>query len=160
MTGRARAVVRGWRRRSGADESGQLTVLIIGFTVLCLLVAATVMAVSAVHIESKKLLSAADGAAAAAADSFTLADSATGDQPPAAVLGPERVRGAVATYLARDGAHARFERLTVTAATGTPDGRTATVSLAAVARVPVVTFLLPDGVPIHATASARARLTR
>ncbi|WP_369044850.1 pilus assembly protein TadG-related protein [Sinomonas sp. P10A9] len=156
----ARGVVRRIRQATRGDESGQLTIMIIGFTVLCLLVATTVMGVSAAYIEHKKLLSAADGAAAAAADSFRLADTASGDAPPAAVLAPERVRGVVVTYLERDGATVRFEGLTVSAATGTPEGRTATVSLAAVARIPVVNFILPDGVPIEATASARARLTR
>lgn len=160
MTGWAPAVVRRMRRGRDADESGQLTVLIIGFTALCLLVATTVMAVSAVHIEFKKLLSAADGAAVAAADSFTLAETAAGDGPPAAVLAPEKVRGVVASYLARDGSAARFEGLTVAAATGSPDGRTATVTLTAVARIPVVNVILPDGVPIQATSSARARLLR
>jgi hypothetical protein len=160
MTGQARAVLRLAQRGRAADESGQLTVLAIGFTVLCLLVATTVMAVSAVHIEFKKLLSAADGAAVAAADSFTLAETATGDGPPAAVLAPERVRGVVTTYLARDGSAARFEGLSVAAATGSPDGRTATVTLTAVARIPVVNFILPDGVPIEATSSARARLLK
>lgn len=156
----ARAVVRRAQKAAGGDESGQLTVMIIGFTVLCLLVATTVMGVSAVYIEHKKLLSAADGAAAAAADSFRLADTASGDAPPSAVLAPERVRVVVATYLERDGAHVRFEGLTMAAATGTADGRTATVSLVAVARIPVVNVILPDGVPIEATASARAKLTR
>ncbi|BCT76752.1 hypothetical protein SCMU_25940 [Sinomonas cyclohexanicum] len=156
----ARAVGRRVRRAVRGDESGQLTVMIIGCTVLCLLVATTVMAVSAVLIEQRKLLSAADGAASAAADSFRLADTGSADGPPAAVLAPERVHGVVATYLERDGAAARFEGLTVSSATGTPDGRTATVSLAATARIPVANFLLPDGVPIQASASARARLIR
>lgn len=155
-----RGVVSRIRRASRGGESGQLTVMIIGFTVLCLLVATTVMAVSAVHIEHKKLLSAADGAAAAAADSFRIADTASSEGPPAAVLAPERVRGVVTTYLERDGAASRFGGLMVAAATGSPDGRTATVSLSATARIPVVNFLLPDGVQIQATASARARLTR
>ncbi|AMM33264.1 hypothetical protein SA2016_2597 [Sinomonas atrocyanea] len=159
MTGWAPAVVRCRRRRRAADESGQLTVLIIGFTALCLLVATTVIAVSAVHLEFKKLLSAADGAAVAAADSFTVADTA-GEGPPAAVLAPERVRAVAASYLARDGSAARFEGLSVAAATGSPDGRTATVTLTAVARIPVVSVILPDGVPIRATSSARARLLR
>jgi hypothetical protein len=48
----------------------------------------------------------------------------------------------------------------VAAATGSPDGRTATVTLTAVARIPVVNFILPDGVPIEATSSARARLLK
>jgi hypothetical protein len=156
----ARGVVRRVRGGDGEAESGQLTVLILGFTLLCLLVAATVAGVSAVHIEHRKLLSAADGAAAAAADSFTLADTASGDRPPAAVLAPERVRGVVATYLARDGASARFDGLGIAAAPGTPDGRTATVTLTATARLPIVGMVLPHGVPLQATASARARLVR
>ncbi|WP_245827951.1 pilus assembly protein TadG-related protein [Sinomonas mesophila] len=156
----AAAVVRRLRGCARGDESGQILVLTVGFAVLCLLVATTVMGVSAVHIEHKKLLSAADGAAAAAADSFTLADTASGEAPPAALLSEDRVRGVVATYLERAGAGARFERLAVASATGTPDGRTATVSLTAFARVPLVSIVLPDGVPIQATASARARLVR
>jgi hypothetical protein len=153
-------VVRRVRTDVTRDESGQLSVMIIGFTVLCLLVATTVMAVSAVHIEHKKLLSTADGAAAAAADSFRLADTASSEGPPAAVLAPERVRGVVTSFLERDGAAGRFEGLSVASATGTADGRTATVSLRATARVPAVNFVLPQGVPIEATANARARLTR
>ena len=160
MTGVPAAVVRRLRRSTRGEESGQIMVLTIGFAVLCLLVATTVMGVSAVYIEHKKLLSAADGAAAAAADSFRLADTAAEEKPPAALLSQDRVRGVVATYLERDGAGARFERLAVASATGTSDGRTATVSLTAYARVPVVSIVLPDGVPIQATASARARLVR
>ncbi|GAB4099791.1 pilus assembly protein TadG-related protein [Sinomonas halotolerans] len=161
---RCSARIAGWaarvRRCAGGDESGQIIVLVIGFAVLCLLVATTVMGVSAVYIEHKKLLSAADGAAVAAADSFTIAAAASGDAPPAAALSAERVRGVVVGYLERDGTPARFDRLVVASATGTPDGRTATVSLSAVAHVPVAGFLLPDGVPIQATSSARARLVR
>ena len=160
MTGARTAVVRLRRRSVRGDESGQILILSIGFAVLCLLVATTVMAVSAVHIEHKKLLSVADGAAAAAADSFTLGDTASGDAPPAALLSQDRVRGVLATYLQRDGAGARFEQLAVTSATGTPDGRTAIVTLTAFARVPLVSLVLPDGVPIQATSSARARLVR
>ena len=163
MRGRRRAgtgVVRPLGEGTRGEESGQILVLTIGFAVLCLLVAATVMGVSAVYIEHKKLLSTADGAAAAAADSFTLADTASQEAPPAAALSEDRVRGVVSTYLERYGARARFEGLAIASATGTPDGRTATVTLTAFARVPLVGVVLPEGVPIQATATARARLVR
>ena len=106
MTGVPAAVVRRLRRSTRGEESGQIMVLTIGFAVLCLLVATTVMGVSAVYIEHKKLLSAADGAAAAAADSFRLADTAAEEKPPAALLSQDRVRGVVATLPLR-GARSR-----------------------------------------------------
>ncbi|MEA5456038.1 hypothetical protein SPF06_14980 [Sinomonas sp. JGH33] len=115
---------------------------------------------SAVHIEHKRLLSAADGAAQAAADSFTLADAAQAQGLPAAALGTDRVRSVVNTYLARDVAAARLEGLAVEGATGSPDARSAQVTLSAVARLPLIGMVMPDGVPIQATSTARARLTR
>lgn len=142
------------------DESGQLTILIIGYTVLCLLIAGVVMGVSAVHIEHKKLVSAADGAAKAAADSFTIADTTQEGGSPAAELGAERVRMAVNRYLDQDETRSRFERFAIESATGSPDGRSAHVTLSAVARLPLVGGLFEDGVQIRATSTARARLSR
>ncbi|BCW49043.1 pilus assembly protein TadG-related protein [Arthrobacter sp. StoSoilB13] len=51
-----------------------MTVLIVGFVLLALLLAAVVMATSAIYLEHKKLLSLADGAALAAADSYVVGD--------------------------------------------------------------------------------------
>ena len=55
-------------------EDGQVTVLILGFVLLSLLLASVVMGASAIYLERKKLLSLADGAALAAADSYTVGD--------------------------------------------------------------------------------------
>ncbi|WP_415853634.1 pilus assembly protein TadG-related protein [Sinomonas sp. G460-2] len=143
-----------------AGDSGQIAVLAVGYVVLCLLVGGVVTGVSAVYLEHKRLLSVADGAAQAAADSFALADVAAGQGPPAATLGDERVRAAVHTYLASDGASARLDGLRVAASTGSPDARSARVTLTAVARPPLVGIFLPEGVPIEATSTGRARLAR
>ena len=147
-------------RLGAADETGQIAVLAIGYVVLCLLVAGVVTGVSAVYLEHKRLLSVADGAAQAAADSFTLADVSTGSGPPAATLASERVRATVYNYLGRDPAAARIEGLTVATSTGSPDGRSARVKLSAVAPLPLVGVFLPEGVPIEATSTGRARLAR
>jgi hypothetical protein len=119
-----------------------------------------VVAVSAAYIEHKKLLSVADGAAQSAADSFSLADTTQGPSPPATSLTAEGVRAAVNAYLLRDAARARFQDLEVVGATGSADGRSAQVNLAAIARPPIVGFIIPEGVRIEATSTARARLTR
>ena len=68
------------RGNGWAGEDGQVGVLIIGYLLLLLLVLAVVLAASAVYLGHSRLLSAADGAALAAADTFTI-DSAAGTGP-------------------------------------------------------------------------------
>lgn len=146
------------RRRS--REDGQLMVLIIGFVLVALLVATVVVAASSVYLEHKKLLSMADGASMAAAGSFTLGQLESSSGTPTAILSAGRVRSATADYLNRNSAFARFSDLAVAPATGSPDGSTAVVVLSAAVHPPIVNFLVPDGIRIEATSTARSRLTR
>lgn len=140
-------------------ESGQVGVLIIGYLLVSLLVVTVVLAVSAVYIEHKKLLSAADGAALAAADNYSI-DVGGGGAPPLPTLDGPRVAESTTAYLTAIGAGDRFHLLTVDPATGAPDGRTARVVLTSVVHPPIVNFLVPAGIPIVAQADARAELTR
>lgn len=135
-------------------------VLTIGYVAIALLLATVVAAASAIYIEHKKLLSVADGASVAAADSYALGQMDSGAETPSAVLNSERVRSVTEAYLSQNGARSRFDRLAVGRGTGSPDSTTAEVVLNAVAHPPVVSFLLPDGVPIEARSTARSRLTR
>lgn len=148
------------RRRGGTAENGQVLLLTIGLVVLCLLVATVVMAASAVYLEHKKLLSLADGAALAAADTFSLADVEDDSGVPLPALDDVAVRRAAQRYLADTGAAGRFNALAVEPETGSPEGRTAHVSLSAVVHPPVVNFLLPAGLPVSAVSDARSELTR
>lgn len=141
-------------------EDGQISVLIIGYLLLSLLVVAVVAAASAVYIEHKKLLSAADGAALSAADTFSVAAIKPGQGEPAPLLNSESVSRAAISYLEQSGASARFNQLRLDPATGAPEARTARVVLTAVVHPPVVNFLVPAGIPIVATADARSNLTR
>lgn len=142
-------------------ESGQVGVLIIGYVLLALLVITVIAAASSLYLGHKKLLSTADGAALAAADTFSLSQvQGTGGSTPAAVLEGDMVRAEVQRYLQESRAEERIASLRVAPETGTPDGRTARVVLTAVVHPPIVNFLVPDGVPISAQSDARARLTR
>lgn len=143
-----------------AGEDGQVGVLIIGYLLLTLLVLAVVLAASSVYLGHTRLLSVADGAALAAADNFTMDTGAPGGRGRQPVLDAAAVRSSVEGYLERTAAGQRFTSLTVAASTGTPDGRTAQVVLTAVVRPPLVTILVPEGIPIIATADARSELTR
>ena len=153
----------GWNPKQTGDssEAGQVGVLIIGYVLLALLLITVIAAASSVYLGHKKLLSAADGAALAAADTFSLSQvQGSGGDTPAAVLESSRVTAEVQRYLAERGAGERIESLQIAAETGTPDGRTARVVLTAVVHPPIVNFLVPDGVRISAESDARARLTR
>ncbi len=135
-------------------------VMILGYVLLALLVATVVIGITAVYLEHKRLLSLADAASLAAADSYTLGEVSAEGGSPSAVLNPARVRNVAADFVARSPASQRFSSLAVTGATGTPDGSTAVVVLTASVHPPVVNFLVPDGIRIEATSTARSRLTR
>lgn len=135
-------------------------VMILGYVLLALLVATVVIGITAVYLEHKRLLSLADAASLAAADSYTLGEVSAEGGSPSAVLNPARVRNVAADFVARSPASQRFSSLAVTGATGTPDGSTAVVVLTASVHPPVVNFLIPDGIRIEATSTARSRLTR
>ena len=106
--------------RDHRSDDGQLMVLIIGFVLLALLLATVVIAASSVYIEHKKLLSLADGASVAAADSFTLGQLETVGGSPTAVLTGARVRSTAADFLDRSSAFTRFSGLERRAGNGQP----------------------------------------
>ncbi|WP_411373695.1 Tad domain-containing protein [Arthrobacter sp. MPF02] len=95
------------------DENGQLMVMILGYVALALLVATVVIGISAVYLEHKRLLSLADGASLAAADSYTLGEVTTQGGSPSAVLNPARVRNVAADFIARSPSSERFHSLAV-----------------------------------------------
>jgi hypothetical protein len=141
--------------RSAGDE-GQTTVLVMGLSVVCLLLATVILAVTTVNIEARKLLSAADGATLAAADSFTIA----GEGANAPLLADQRASEAVSSYLSAADAFGRFDGLSVQAVTVADGGRTVEVVLTATAHPPIVNWIVPTGVTVVASSSSRTALTR
>jgi len=141
-------------------ESGQITLLSIGFGLLALTLVLVVAAASSLYLERKQLLALADGAAADAADAIDYemyyAPDGAGDGLP---LSDSSVRDSVVQYLGSSAAATTFRGLGVGTGTGTEDGRTARVVLSAVARPAVVPWVLvpwSDGFVITVTSSARA----
>jgi hypothetical protein len=137
-----------------------MMVMILGYVTVALLVTTVVIGISSVYLEHKRLLSLADGASLAAAGSYTLGEVDTRGGSPSAILNPARVRNVAADFVARSPAAQRFSGLAVAGETGSPDGSTAVVVLTAAVHPPVVNFLVPDGIQIQATSTARSRLTR
>lgn len=150
-------------RELSADDDGQIMLLSLCFAVVCLLLVTVIVSASAVHLERKRLVAVADSLALAAADQVDTDEYFGGGAPEpvegAGVhLSDTGVADAVSRHLGAWPADALPHGVVVERA-GTPDGRTAEVRLRAVARPPLVTWVLApwsDGITVHARASARA----
>ncbi|MDO5619609.1 pilus assembly protein TadG-related protein [Kocuria sp.] len=139
------------------EDNGQISILMIGMMLICLMALIVIMAITSVYLAERKLQAHADNAALAAADSFRgleLPDDGGGR--PSAELTDASVNGSATAYLTEVGAEFDLDGLSVAAGTGTTDGRTAQVRLEAVAHPPVIAWIIPAGVPITATGDARA----
>lgn len=147
------------RLRRRRDDDGQVLVLALAYGLLAILLVAVIVSATAVHLERKRLLALADLAALEAADALDPAAyyAGPGDGPPVTLTSAD-VRAAVEDYLRTAPAAGRFEGLEIVEATA-DDGRTARVTLRAVAQVPLVgpaTAAWSDGIELVVTARARA----
>ncbi|GGE61345.1 pilus assembly protein TadG-related protein [Nesterenkonia cremea] len=135
------------------EDRGQSSVVILGMLVILLLTAAVVAGATAVNLEARKLLSAADGASSAAAQSA----SAAGASPS---LSENQVRAAAQDYLSDSGAYQRFTAVEITQASTADGGATAQVELAAAVELPILSWVLPAQVTVTAESHARVSLNR
>lgn len=136
------------------SDDGSTLPLTIFYGMLSLLVVLMVVAATSLYLERKRLFTLADGAALVGAESFDLDDvvrTPLGYRP---TLTTESVALAATAYV-QDNRGRGFSDLTIERAEST-DGRSATVSLSSYWQPPVVTLLLPDGVPIEVTTVARS----
>ena len=136
------------------DDDGSTLPLTIFYGVLSLVLVLLVVAASSLYLERKRLFTLADGAALVGAESFALAEVASTAEGPRPTLLTRDVASAVTTYLAEAPTQS-FTALAVERAESS-DGRSATVSLSAYWRPPVITLLIPDGLRIEVTAVARS----
>lgn len=136
------------------DDEGSTLPLVAGFGALALALVLVAAAASSLYLERKQLFTLADGAALVGAEAFDLADVSVTNGRPGVVLEPADVHRDVAAFLAGT-PNGGFEQLVLEQAT-TRDGETATVTLSAVWRPPIVTVFFPEGVRIETTATARA----
>jgi hypothetical protein len=123
------------RRRRG--DEGQLTVLIIGFTVVIVLMVVVVTDISKVFLVRRDLDATADGAVLAAANGLAAVQPRPGGN---AAIDPERARQLTAAYLDDVAAGNRFDDLDWAVDV---DGTTVRVRLTTTATLP----FRPPGFP-------------
>jgi hypothetical protein len=136
------------------DDDGSTLPLVAGFGALALALVLVAAAAFSLYLERKQLFTLADGAALVGAEAFDLADVTVTSGRPEVVLEPADVHRDVAAFLTST-PNGGFEGLVLEEAT-TRDGETASVTLSAVWRPPLVTVFFPEGLRIQTTATARA----
>lgn len=136
------------------DEDGSTMPLVAGFGALALALVLVVAATSSLYLERKQLFTLADSAALVGAEAFDLADVTLDGGRPGVLLDPVDVRRDVTSFLAST-PNGGFEGLVLEEATSR-DGESATVTVSAIWRPPIVTVFFPEGLRIAATATARA----
>ena len=131
------------------DDEGSVLLLTLGYAVLALVAVLICTAATSLYLTQKRLDAVADAAALAAADGFELT---TADGEPVASLSDADVREQAELMVAQIGGGATL------ASAETPDGVSARVTVAGTWHPPVVTFFVPDGLALEATATSRTAL--
>lgn len=144
------------RRARVAGEEGSTLPLVIGLFALCLAVVLVAVATTSLVLARMRLLSLADGAALAGAEAFALADIRVQDGALRVDLDDAAVARAAEEHL-EVVAPGWLEGVVLVAA-DSPDGRSAVVTVAATWRPPLPVWLVPDGVRLEATSTARVVL--
>lgn len=139
-------------RQLGNDE-GQTSIFVIGATVVILLFAVTIAAITSVTLEHRKLLSLTDSAAQSAATAFTVASP----DELSLTINPSAASNQVAQHIDEVDAAQRFQNLSIDAVEVVND-TTIVVQLSATAQPPIVNWVVPSGVRVVAESAARTQL--
>ena len=143
-----------------APDQGQISILLIGMVTVALLIVFGVVGVTSVQLSRIQLLDAADAAALDASDAIAEQQAYADGLGAGVPITDATVAEAATAYLASRPMPDRISGWVVAGA-GTPDGRTAAVTVTGTARVPVVTPVLAafgGGVEITVTSTARSDL--
>lgn len=152
---RPTVAVRGWRQRARCQgEEGQLTILILGLTVIAATLILVGLAATTVQLARVRLFDLADAAALDAAD--TLTEAAYGSGVGVSVpLSDAEVRQAVNGYLAGVDKPENVVSWSLEPGTGSPDGDVAVVVLRGEVSIPYVSWVL-DAVHGRVTVTVRS----
>lgn len=140
-----------WRRLA-REEDGSTLVLTIGFAALALALILAVTTATSLLIERRRLFSVADGAALAASEAFALEQVHFDGTTATPELADDAVDRAASDWVARAAVGLDDARVDGAAA----DARSATVTVSSTWHAPVVSLLLPEGMRLDVTATARS----
>ena len=150
------------RQRLGAarehDERGQISLLILGFTVIAVVLIIGAVDVTAVQLARARLLDTADGAALDASDALDNRKTYGGGLKSTVAITDASVRQSAAQYLAIRPRPHGITSWALTNDTGSPDGETAVIWLRGAVDLPIAASILSAfGGSVDITVESRAR---
>lgn len=144
--------------RRNERERGQISLLILGFTVIALMLIIGAVDVTAVQLARTRLLDAADSAALDASDALDNRSAYAGGLGSAVSISNDSVRQSAAQYLAVQPRPHGISSWVLVAGTGSPDGQTAVIRLRGVADIPIAAKVVAAfGGSVDITVESRAR---
>jgi len=144
--------------QDGQSERGQISLLILGFTIIALMLIVGAVDVTAVQLARARLLDAADGAALDASGSLDNGSAYNGGLRSAISITDGSVRQSATDYLAVAPRPHGISSWVLTDGTGSPDGQTAVVRLRGTADIPITgSVLAAFGGSVNITVESRAR---
>jgi hypothetical protein len=139
-------------------ERGQISLLILGFTVIALMLIIGAVDVTAVQLSRARLLDAADSAALDASDALDNGSAYGGGLRSAIGITSDSVRQSAAQYLAVEPRPHGISSWVLVDGTGSPDGQTAVIRLRGTADIPIAASVLSAfGGSVTITVESRAR---
>jgi hypothetical protein len=139
-------------------ERGQISLLIIGFTLIALMLIVGAVDVTAVQLARTRLLDAADAAALDASDAMDNGSAYRGGLQSAISLTDASVRRSAMGYLAVEPRPHGISSWVMADGTGSPDGQTAVIRLRGTADIPIAASVMAAfGGSVNITVESRAR---
>ncbi len=140
------------------EEGGQISLLVLGFTVIALLLVVGGVDVTAVQLARARLLDAADGAALDASDALADHPAYGAGMKSAIAIGDLSVRQSAEAYLLGQPQPHGISSWRLVDGTGSPDGQTAVVKLRGTVDIPIAASVLAAfGSSVDITVESRAR---
>ena len=156
-----RRVTRSPDDRSGGDE-GQIALMVLLYTLICLSLVAVAVNASAVHLARTQLLDTADAAALNAAEALDQETVYATGVSEALPLSAVSVREQVEVYVASYQPPSRLSDVAIGPDTGSGDGSSATVELSGLVRLPIAASVVKawhGGITVTVRSTARTTLT-
>ena len=139
-------------------EGGQISLLILGFTVIALMLIIGAVDVTAVQLARARLFDAADSAALDASDALENGTAYSGGLRSAVAISNDSVNQSAARYLALQPRPHGISSWTLVSGTGSPDGQTAVIRLSGTADIPIAAKVMAVfGGSVDITVESRAR---
>jgi hypothetical protein len=139
-------------------ESGQISLLILGFTIIALMLIIGGVDVTAVQLARARLFDAADGAALDASDALDDRSAYVGGLDKTVPISDASVRQSATDYLAVQPRAQGISSWVLAEGTGSPDGKTAVIVLRGTVDIPIAASVLSAfGGSVQITVESRAQ---